>query len=204
MAVYVGDEEVWKCPKHPSKRRRSGICPACLRDRLGSLCPSCHTARPCSCSAESSSSSSSSSSSNLVDAEPSFRRSRSVAVPFFRSKHGEDTPGSSGSARTPSFLSMLKRSKTKRAELPPKPKSEQSVIVNDEESLESNDRIEDYVRMVSRSRSVNVGASSAMASGMFRRRDDAAASPARAKFWHFPSPMKVFRSSKTPKVVIQA
>ncbi|KAL1556339.1 hypothetical protein AAHA92_11982 [Salvia divinorum] len=201
MAVYVGDEEVWKCPRHPSKRRRSGICPACLRDRLGSLCPNCHNARPCPCSAESSSSSSSSSSSNLIDGEPSFRRSRSVAVPFFRSRHGEETPGSSR-ARTPSFLSILKRSNTKRAELPPKPKN----VVNssEEENFESNDRIDDFVRMVSRSRSVNAGATSAMASGLFRRRDDAAASPARGKFWHFSSPMKVFRSSKTPKVVVQA
>ncbi|KAL1568901.1 hypothetical protein AAHA92_00448 [Salvia divinorum] len=199
MAVYVEEEEVWKCPKHPSKRRRSGICPTCLRDRLGNLCPNCHNARPCPCSAASAESSSSSSSSsfsrvsNLIDGEPSFRRSRSVAVPFFRHRNADPTP-KSGSARTPSFFSLLKRSKTKKSE---------PSVVDEEENLESSDRIEDYVRMVSRSRSVNAGATSAMASGLFRRRDDAGASPARAKFWHFPSPMKAFRRSKTPKVVVQ-
>ncbi|XP_047968560.1 uncharacterized protein LOC125212430 [Salvia hispanica] len=187
MAVYVEEEEVWKCPKHPSKRRRSGICPTCLRDRLGNLCPICHNSRPCPCSASSSSSSSSSSFSrvsNLIEGEPSFRRSRSLAVPFFRN---------TATAATPSFFSFLNRGKTKKSE-------EQSVEVK----LESNDRIEDYVRMVSRSRSVNAGgATSAMASGMFRRRDEPGASPARGKFWRFPSPMKVFRRSKTPKVVVQ-
>ncbi|KAG6396928.1 hypothetical protein SASPL_143087 [Salvia splendens] len=175
MAVYVEEEEVWKCPKHPSKRRRSGICPTCLRDRLGNLCPICHNARPCPCS------SSFSRVSNLIDGEPSFRRSRSLAVPFFRN-----------TAKTPSFFSFLNRSKTKRSE-------EQRVAINEEVKLESNDRIEDYVRMVSRSRSVNAAATS----GMFRRRDESGASPARGKFWHFPSPMKVFRRSKTPKVVVQ-
>ncbi|XP_057777767.1 uncharacterized protein LOC130996273 [Salvia miltiorrhiza] len=206
MVVYVEEEEVWKCSKHPSKRRRSGICPACLRERLGTLCPDCHNARPCPCcatSAESSSSSSSSSFgrvSNLIDGEPSFRRSRSVAVPFLRPRNAAD----SGRARTPSFLSLLKRSKTKRTtEPPPKEKAEQSVADGvGEDNFESNNRIEDFVRMVSRSRSVSAGTTSAMASGLFRRRDDASAPPARAKFWHFPSPMKAFRKSKTPKVVL--
>ncbi|KAL3497806.1 hypothetical protein ACH5RR_040538 [Cinchona calisaya] len=100
MAVYI-DEEVWKCPKHPSKRSRNGICPTCLRDRLITLCPECANVRPCGCCPTTSSSSSSSSSStsfsffssasssrrggrvsDLIDREPAFRRSRSVGIPF--------------------------------------------------------------------------------------------------------------------------
>ncbi|RYR53304.1 hypothetical protein Ahy_A06g028325 [Arachis hypogaea] len=63
MALYLDEEEVWKCPKHPSKRRRSEICPICLGDQLVTLCPDCANMRPCSCYANSSSSSSSFSSS---------------------------------------------------------------------------------------------------------------------------------------------
>ncbi|PIN05128.1 hypothetical protein CDL12_22339 [Handroanthus impetiginosus] len=199
MALYVEEEEVWKCPKHPSKRRRNGICPTCLRDRLVTLCPACANVRPCACLASTTSSSSSSSSSgrvaNLIDGEPSFRRSRSVAIPFLR-----QTPDN-GRVKTPSFLSLLKRSKTKRSEQV-KEKNEE-VVVNggrNDENFDSHNRIEDFARMVTRSRSVSA-ATTAMTSGL--RRADVNSSPAKGKFWHFPSPMKAFRSSKTPKVVVQ-
>lgn len=207
MVFYVEEEEVWKCSKHPSKRRRSGICPTCLHDRLGSLCPDCHHPRPCPCvtaSAESSSSSSSSSFgrvSNLIDGEPSFRRSRSVVVPFLRPRNPDRT-SNSGRFSTPSFLSVLKRSKTKRAE---PPKEESAVVINsggDDVNFESNNRIEDFVGLVTRSRSVSVGTKSSMASGIFRRAD-VSSSPAKGRFWHFPSPLKAFRSSKAPKVGVQ-
>lgn len=203
MACYVDEEEVWKCPKHPSKRRRNGICPTCLRDRLVSLCPDCANVRPCACVVSTTSSSSSSSSSlgrvsNLIDGEPSFRRSRSVAIPFLRSKNTEQTPNN-GRVKTPSFLSVLKRSKTKRSE-PTKEKNEGSVVNGSSNcDFDSHDRIEDFARMVTRSRSVSAG-TTAMASGF--RRVDVSSSPAKSKFWHFPSPMKAFRSSKTPKVLV--
>uniref|UniRef100_A0A803LU12 Uncharacterized protein n=1 Tax=Chenopodium quinoa TaxID=63459 RepID=A0A803LU12_CHEQI len=39
MAFYAEEEEVWKCSLHPSKRRRTGVCPSCLKERLSALCP---------------------------------------------------------------------------------------------------------------------------------------------------------------------
>ncbi|KAK6146444.1 hypothetical protein DH2020_020313 [Rehmannia glutinosa] len=206
MACYVEEEEVWKCPKHPSKRRRNGICPTCLRDRLANLCPDCHKARPCACVVSTTSSSSSSSSSfsrvnNLIDGDPSFRRSRSVAIPFLRFRNSEQTPNN-GRVKTPSFLSVLKRSKTKRSD-PTAEKSEDFVGngSSNDENFDSHNRIEDFARMVTRSRSVSVSGTTAMASGF--RHGDVNSSPAKGKFWHFPSPMKVFRSSRTPKAVVQ-
>lgn len=167
MTIYVEEEQVWKCPKHPSKRRRNGVCPACLRDRLVSLCPDCGVLRPCPCAASTTSSSSSSS-----DAEPSFRRSRSLAIPFLRS-----------SVKTPSFFSGLMRSKTRRSD----PMNE--AIMHD-------NKIDDFARMVTRSRSVSA-ASTSSASG-FRRGYGTSSTAAKSKFWNFP--LKAFRSSK---VVVQ-
>ncbi|GFP94967.1 hypothetical protein PHJA_001641100 [Phtheirospermum japonicum] len=191
MACYV-EEEVWKCPKHPSKRRRNGICPVCLRDRLVGLCPHCANVRPCACVVSTSSSSSSSSSfSRVIDGEPSFHRSRSVAIPFLRSRNSEQA-----ASKTPSFLSILKMSKTKRCDQA----AERGEGFVDEINFESHNRIEDFARMITRSRSVSVG-TTAMTSGFRRSKDNS--SPAKGKFWHFPSPMTVFRSSKTPKVIVQ-
>ncbi|KAM2691299.1 hypothetical protein EV2_005715 [Malus domestica] len=84
-AVYVDEEEVWKCAKHPSKHRKNGICLVCLRERLVILCPDCANVRPCGCCATTSSSSSSSSCSRfpggdgvrvskILESEPSFQR----------------------------------------------------------------------------------------------------------------------------------
>lgn len=100
-----------QCPKHFSKRGfigGGGVCPFCLHERLSSLCPDCAHDLPCSCSSRAavsfSPSSSSSSSSfslfagdinfsfsgtgsvgrvaSLIECEPAFRRSKSMAVPF--------------------------------------------------------------------------------------------------------------------------
>ncbi|CAI9784996.1 unnamed protein product [Fraxinus pennsylvanica] len=212
MACYIDEEEVWKCPKHPSKRRRSnGICPTCLRDRLVILCPDCAKVRPCACvSATSSSSASSSSSfsylngrgdggsvggrvSNLIDGEPSFRRSRSLAIPFLRSKNSTG----SDMIKTPSFWSVLKRSKTKRSE-PTKENGTVNHSIHNDENVESNNKIDDFARMMMRSRSVSAGTRMTSAFG----RDDVRSSASvKGKSWYFPSTMKVFRSTKTPKVI---
>ncbi|KAK4422949.1 hypothetical protein Salat_1877500 [Sesamum alatum] len=206
MACYVEEEEVWKCPTHPTKRRRNGICPICLRDRLVSLCPDCANVRPCGCVASSASSSSSSSSSfgrvsNLMDGEPSFRRSRSLAIPFLRMRNSTERTPNNGRTKTPSLLSILKRGKTKANEQAKEMNKETAIDAGgNDENFDSHNRIEDFARMVTRSRSVSTG-TNAMASGL--QRVDVNSSPAKAKFWHFPSPMKAFRSSKTPKVPVQ-
>ncbi|TYG58204.1 hypothetical protein ES288_D08G203800v1 [Gossypium darwinii] len=197
MAFYVDEEEVWKCPSHPSKRRRTGICPVCLRDKLASLCPDCAHARPCSCITTSSSSSSSSSRfstaaaggntgvgsvgrvSNLTESEPAFRRSRSLAIPFLRSKP-EDSSERNGLAgrksKTPSFWSIFRASnKSKRYE------SEDDQSQGEKERRAAADE-ERRRRMMRKSRSVAV---------------------TKGKSWYFPSPMKVLRQTRVSKLVFQ-
>ncbi|KAK9095485.1 hypothetical protein Scep_026954 [Stephania cephalantha] len=49
MGIVMEEDEIWKCRKHPSRRRAVGVCPICLRDRLVSLCPNCANVRPCAC-----------------------------------------------------------------------------------------------------------------------------------------------------------
>ncbi|CAN6816350.1 unnamed protein product [Brassica oleracea] len=111
-----------QCPKHFSKCGFIGVCPFCLHERLSSLCPDCATDIPCSCSSRAdvcfSPSSSSSSSSftlfagdntfsfpgsgsvgrvaSLIECEPAFRRSKSMAVPI-----KPDTVDDSGSGIEP-------------------------------------------------------------------------------------------------------
>ncbi|XP_010240853.1 PREDICTED: uncharacterized protein LOC104585616 [Nelumbo nucifera] len=203
MAMFIDDEEVWKCRKHPSKRRTTGVCPVCLRDRLISLCPDCANVRPCTCCPTSSSSSSSSSSffsrssskssngigaigrmSNLIDSEPAFRRSRSAAFPFLRRRLDDKDDSAarlppSGPRSRPSFWSVFKGNK------PKKPDEVKQVAQEDE-----------MKKKMMRSRSVgfslyprSVGAGSGGDERL------------KAKGWYFPSPMKVFRHHKTPKVV---
>ncbi|KAH6778773.1 hypothetical protein C2S52_010010 [Perilla frutescens var. hirtella] len=177
-AYRVEEEQLWKCPKHPSKRRRHGVCPTCLRDRLVTLCPNCGNVRPCPCSASAgftSASSSSSSSSSYGGGEPSFSRSRSLAIPFFLRSNPNRV-------HTASFLSVFRRSKSKKGG------AGDARNVDGDEKVESNDKIDDFARMISRSRSVGVGTAAA-ASG------DVNSSPAKGRFWN----LKAFRSSKTPK-----
>ncbi|XP_055819417.1 uncharacterized protein LOC129888469 [Solanum dulcamara] len=236
MAFYLDEEEVWKCPKHPSKRRRNGVCPVCLKDRLVILCPDCANVRPCACYASATSSSSSASSSfslfsassgrsgggggcegvcsgarvsNLIDSEPSFQRSRSVGIPFLRSSRDKNSVdrknqqicnNSSKMNKTPSFWSVFKLSKSKRYgdsesdELKPKAKAN----IHHENINEFTDgRIEDFARMMKRSRSMSVVITSVPGAG------DGNKSPAKSKGWHFPSPMKVFRQSKASKLAYE-
>ncbi|KAJ0110516.1 hypothetical protein Patl1_03511 [Pistacia atlantica] len=195
---YLDEEEVWKCQKHPSKRHRSGVCPTCLHDRLSSLCPDCANVRPCACSAATTSSSSSSSSSfsrfsvsggenfsagigtvgrvsNLIESEPAFRRSRSVAAPFLRSKSkGNGVNNNESRSKTPtlSFWWWLKggnkNSKSKRGG-----------------DVEEERRV-----MMKKSRSVAVSTTSDYGKSKGAK-------------WYFPSPIKAFRQSRLSKVVVQ-
>ncbi|KAL8201080.1 hypothetical protein R6Q57_012419 [Mikania cordata] len=225
MALYADEEEVWKCPKHPIKRRRTGICPTCLRERLVTLCPECANARPCSCCPPDSTSTSSSSSSSfslfqysragsrrrdgfipsyaaagevgrvltLIESEPAFRKSRSLSIPFLRSKskHAgggfdrefvevDQKPLPRVSRSKINFWSVFKMSKSKRCDL------------HDDESNKSDisGATGDYSTMM-RSRSVAVGAGDRFSPATAKRRG-----------WYFPSPMKVFRQSKTSKLQI--
>ncbi|KAF8032559.1 hypothetical protein BT93_D1462 [Corymbia citriodora subsp. variegata] len=225
LAMYVDEEEVWKCAKHPTRRRRSGICPKCLRERLDGLCPDCANLRPCSCCASLNSSSSSSSSSfsrffagdsagtvgkvsNLIDSEPSFRRSRSVAVSFFRSrsKFVRDLDAEIGAGvgdgdggrrqrpadsphRTSSFFGLFRRDKSRRTGAEA---AERAFGGGD-----YDDAAAERATMMRKSRSVAVG-SNPLASGI-----GGGAASAKGRSWHFPSPMKVFRQTKMTKVVGQ-
>ncbi|XP_077234696.1 uncharacterized protein LOC143876901 [Tasmannia lanceolata] len=140
MEIFTDDDEYWKCQKHPSQSR-NGVCPICLKNRLNLLCPHCANVRPCLCCVPSSSSSSSSSSSLssvekygtgvgsvgrisiLIDSEPAFKptfkRSRSAALPFLRQNPGEKVAGIRQpeyhrSKSTSFFLSLFKAEKTKK------------------------------------------------------------------------------------------
>ncbi|CAL1403594.1 unnamed protein product [Linum trigynum] len=213
--AYEDEEEVWKCAKHPprssrSRRPRYGICHRCLRERLAALCPHCGDARrPCSCgacssttAADSSSSSSStikrsgsvsrisnflfeSSSSNT--AEPSLRRSRSlaVAIPFLRSSTNRHPPppaaASDKAAPTPapSFWSILKGGGGASA------KKKDGVAAGEEEDGEQLRRR----MMMRKSRSVAVTSADAGRPSSWK-------GSGVGRGWHFPSPMKVFRQSK--------
>ena len=222
MAFYLDEEDVWKCPRHPSKRRRSGICPVCLRERLGSLCPDCANVRPCGCCATTTTSSSSSSSldggaaglgsvgrlSNLIESEPAFRRSRSLAIPFLRSRsrfggdldkdsdhggHRSELPLPPSSAgKTSSFWSIFKSSqKSRRGEVRGHDDEEEDLKKG---GFEEDDASATRRRMMMRSRSVAVPVTSEN-SGT----GDGKASKGRS--WYFPSPIKVFRQSKISKIV---
>ncbi|CAN1145159.1 hypothetical protein LINPERHAP2_LOCUS14532 [Linum perenne] len=170
MAACVDEEQVWKCASHPSRRRRIGVCHRCLRERLTALCPDCADARPCSCS---SSSASDDSIGRVVESEPSFRRSRSLAIPFLRSssKHPADSVKKAASP-APSIWSVLKGSRRKHEHELDEMKIKKKEGDGDEEERTR-------VMMMRKSRSVAV---TALDSGRSESRG-----------WHFPSPMKVFR-----------
>ncbi|KAK9076570.1 hypothetical protein SSX86_004904 [Deinandra increscens subsp. villosa] len=202
MAFFVDEEQVWKCPKHPSKRRSTGICPSCLRERLLTLCPECATNRPCSCNPLPPPSTSNSSSiflfrfsgrrdgflppadtdgsgkSNITETEPAFRKSRSLAAPIGDGYDREFVEVEKKRLTNVSrnFWSVFKLSKTKKYD---------SNNLNDEESNKSP---EDYSRMM-RSRSVAVAAG-----------DGFSPAPAKRRGWYLPSPMKAFRQTKTSKL----
>ncbi|KAI9124931.1 hypothetical protein K1719_003547 [Acacia pycnantha] len=220
MALFLDEDEVWKCSKHPSKRRRSGICPVCLRERLLALCPECGNVRPCSCCATSCSSSSSSSSSfsrfsfhgtggvgsigrvnNLIDNEPALRRSRSMAIPFLRSRSRfsgsdrgfdpdstDESPALNRSRSTRSFWSMFKPHKSNRCEVQ-EDQDPRKVLAGESVGDAS---MRTAATMMTRSRSVALSDS-----GGRERRTTA---KGKGKGWFFPSPIKAFRQSKASKV----
>ncbi|XP_057448634.1 uncharacterized protein LOC130740143 [Lotus japonicus] len=208
MALYIDEEEVWKCTKHPSKRRKTGICATCLRDRLVILCPDCATVRPCSCSAATSSSSSSSGDgtgsvgkvNNLIEKDPGLRRSRSLAIPFLRSRSrfsggdrvldpgtARESPAVNGSRSARSFWSMFKPPRSNKGS-----ESEHGwdvkKVLAEELDVDGGDASQKAV--MARSRSVAVFGGD----GELRPRT-------KGRGWSFPSPMKVFRQSKASKVV---
>lgn len=97
-------EEEWKCRSHPFSRHRTGICPLCLRNRLVDLCPNCASLLPClTCPVPYSSTSthivSTASLRNLIDNEPSFKRSTSLAISILRSTSRFSDHKSPASAR---------------------------------------------------------------------------------------------------------
>ncbi|KAJ8774486.1 hypothetical protein K2173_016932 [Erythroxylum novogranatense] len=208
MAIYVNEEDVYRCPKHPSRRRRTGICHHCLRDRLSSLCPICADERPCNCysaaaAASSSSSGSSSSSfsrfstttadgigsmgrvSSLIENEPAFRRSRSVAVSSLRSNLEDSSEYSfrkdslHRSKKTGSFSSFWSVFKSKRVD----------GVARESHSATRKKSVDDErtrLMMMRKSRSLAVPSDSGVAD---------VRSTKSSKGWHFPSPIKVFRQS---------
>ena len=217
MALYLDEEEIWKCLKHPSRRRKIGICPICLRERLAKLCPDCANERPCSCYATTSSSSSSASSSfsrfsvtgdgvgtvgrvhNLIERESSLRRSRSMAIPFLRSRsrfsgsdkeldpdYVTDSPAINGSKSARSFWSLFKAHKSNRGSESERDWEAKKVLMPERDDDVSRKAV------IARSRSVAVAAVSE--NGELRPRS-------KGKGWFFPSPMKVFRQPKASKVV---
>ncbi|XP_042504924.1 uncharacterized protein LOC122081750 [Macadamia integrifolia] len=200
----MDEEEIWKCQKHPSKRRTTGVCPLCLRDRLLQLCPNCANVRPCACCTSSSSSSSSSFShssidnpkfragigavgrvSNLINSEPAFQRSRSNSFNFIRRRPSDKdavapTPDLSRgrSSLWSVFKSSSRKTKKSEEEKEEKPQPEQ-------------------VKM-RRSKSVGVSVNPTISSFSEPAGGD---SKLKGRSWYFPSPMKVFRQPKTTKVV---
>ncbi|MBA0588440.1 uncharacterized protein LOC105800313 [Gossypium raimondii] len=213
MAFYVDEENVWKCAKHPSKRRHSGICPVCLQDKLASLCPDCAYTLPCACTATSSSSSYSPFScfstaadvsgvgavgrvSNLVESEPSFRRSRSLSIPFLHLKpeslNEKKDLSASNKSRTPSFWTMFSRASNKS-------KRFDSEDHGREVEKESAAAVEDERKrrtMMRKSRSVAMTSNSGIG-------DLKSSTSTKGKGWHFTSPMKAWRQTRVSKLVFQ-
>ncbi|CAM8878026.1 unnamed protein product [Rhodiola kirilowii] len=102
--AFLDEEEVWRCPTHPSKRRMHGVCPLCLRDKLINLCQNCANVRPCDCP---------------EPAEPTeLKRSRSLVVSFLRSKSTHKTTTINQPpprAKSSSFWSKMKVKKREKA-----------------------------------------------------------------------------------------
>ncbi|XP_042451802.1 uncharacterized protein LOC122036516 [Zingiber officinale] len=137
--AVLEEEAEWRCRRH-SLRSPSGVCSACLRDRLLCLCPDCHSLRPCGCSPSSSSSSSSSSSeaagssgtgrwtaggeaglgpvgpvSLLIESEPAFRRSRSMGLSHLPTTGDDPTSRSRRQSRGRAWTSLWPFSRSAEA-----------------------------------------------------------------------------------------
>ncbi|KAJ9152362.1 hypothetical protein P3X46_025936 [Hevea brasiliensis] len=225
MALYIDEEEVWKCPRHPSKKRRTGICHVCLRERLSSLCPDCANIRPCACYAAATTSSSSSCSSsshfssaaaatesfvtgigtvglvsNLIESEPSFRRSRSLAIPFLRSKPPVDHDCSirKDSRKTASpFWSLFKSSRSSgnvsnRGDV----ERYNAVLLEQEDANKKKKKNEEERRkMMRKSRSVAVSVTSDSRGGDVKS--------SKGMGWYFRSPIKAFKQSASRGIIVQ-
>lgn len=104
LCIDEGGGSVWqKCSRHEGRFVCvGGVCPYCLHERLSSLCPDCAHDLPCSCTPRASVSSAGGGSevpfagigsvgrvANLIECEPAFRRSTSIAVPYFWSAKPE-------------------------------------------------------------------------------------------------------------------
>ncbi|KAL8226971.1 hypothetical protein R6Q57_016803 [Mikania cordata] len=216
MAVYIDEDQVWKCIKHPSKRR-TGICPKCLRVRLLTLCPNCATARPCTCSSalidSSSSSSSSSNSFSLfsfsgcrydsgkgndetsrlsVDVDPELRKSRSVSISFLRSRSKETDARNDKllpakvSRGKTNFWSVFMVNKGKKCDVHDDGSHRTEVELKKSDGVTASD--DNPVMM--RSRSVAVCTGNRFSSVISRQ-----------KGWYFPSPINAFRHPKSPRSI---
>lgn len=181
MGIYLDEEELWKCSKHPSKRRRTGICPTCLHDRLSTLCPHCAADRPCSCAAASAAASPS-----AAAAAGGLKRSRSVAIPFLRSRSRFSSGDGEFSGLTRSrsakwFWSMFKPTKSNQNSVE---EDDEKIVVEKAEKL-----------MKSRSLAVSgdvAGAGASVDGGAKKRRG-----------WNFVSPIKAFRQSNRTSRMFQ-
>ena len=130
----------------------------------------------------------------MIDSEPSLRRSRSMAIPFLRSRSrftgddrdldsDKDSPALRGSRSTRSFWSLFKTQKSKRSGVPEL--MSKKVMVEDD--------VVNRKAMMMKSRSVALSSS-----GIGELRPSPVT---RGKGWFFPSPMKAFRQSKPSKFV---
>ncbi|KAK4746497.1 hypothetical protein SAY87_012809 [Trapa incisa] len=226
---YVDEEEAWKCLKHPSRRRRKGICPTCLKECLRNLCPECADARPCGCGASTTSSSSSPPSSslsrffagggsvghgsNLNDSEPLFRRSRSVAVSLFRSrsryandldagqqKNGEPGPAGGKGSRTAFSWGMFRRDKSKRSG----GGLGEPVSCIEDESRRAGDERREAEGKAAEDRSMMMWKSRSVAvTSNYAGFDARSVASGKRRSWYFPIPMKAFRQSKAAVAVAQ-
>uniref|UniRef100_A0A7N0UYL4 Uncharacterized protein n=1 Tax=Kalanchoe fedtschenkoi TaxID=63787 RepID=A0A7N0UYL4_KALFE len=177
--AYVDEEEVWKCETHPSKRRRHGVCPLCLRDRLVTLCSNCANVRPCDCP------------------EPpagELKRSRSLAVSslFLRSKSTHKAAHSlppRGKSSSSSFWSKLNRKKREK-----QVESDADEKSSGRGSGRGGDDRQQKITMMMRSKSVGM----ALFSNFGSLREGGSRSE-KTKWW-FRGPIKGLKQSKAAKV----
>ncbi|KAF6136073.1 hypothetical protein GIB67_000477 [Kingdonia uniflora] len=178
MGYFMEEEEIWKCRKHSSKRKPIGVCHVCLRDRLIRLCPDCATERPCSCSPTASSSNSLSSSLNSAESVGETDRMSNLI----------DKEPKFQRSRSTAFPFLRSRfSEKDRERLPPPPHTRSSFwsVFKSGKKLQLEETISEESKMM-RSKSVGVFSDSTRL---------------KSRSWYFPSPIKVFRHSRTPKVV---
>ncbi|KAI3978138.1 hypothetical protein MKX01_012969 [Papaver californicum] len=230
MGISIEEEEIWKCKKHPTKKRIvSGVCPSCLRDRLNNLCPNCACELPCvHCTPLSTSSSSSSSSSgfasdgvgiitgrmsNLIENEPAFQRSRSTAFHILRPSrflnNSNNTQDSSrfglppsGKKNKSSFWSVFYKKSSKKVE-----EDEETEPNQEEKGKENQQEMKKIMMIRSKSCYSDRDQISRQNNGggddvRFSTSSNSGCSSKERRSWYFPSPIKVFRQQSL-KVIQQ-